>query len=143
MAQKGSQVIMQYGNNPTYAASTTWTDIAEIIDITPPNIEADDIDASHMLSPNQMKEFLPGWGDGGEVELTVQYDKTRNAALYTLFRQPKGFRIMFADAPGPSGSKWGLDGYVKGLQNTVEREGVITADLKIKVTGTPVFVPAA
>src|SRR5256885_15905879 len=116
MAQKGSQVIMQYGNQSTYAASTTWTDIAEILDITPPNIEADDIDASHMMSPNQMKELLPGWGDGGEVELSVSFEKTKNGALYNLFREPKGFRIMFADTPGPSGSKKGMDGYIKGLQ---------------------------
>ena len=142
MAVKGSQVVFQYGNQATYAASSTWTDVAEIIDITPPNVEADDIETSHMMSPNQFKQFEAGWADGGEVDLSVQFEKAKNASLYALFRQPKGFRIMFADAPGPSGSKWGFDGYIKGFGNEVDREDIVTADITVKITGQPVFVPA-
>jgi hypothetical protein len=143
MSVKGHSVIIEHGNQSTHEASTVWTAVAELVDITPPNVEADDIETSHMLTPEQFKTFDPGWADGGEVEFTVQYEKAKNATLYGLFRQPKGYRVLFADAPGPSGSRWKFNGHVKGFSNEVDREGLITADITIKISGKPVFEPAA
>lgn len=140
----GAEVILQYGNGATVADSTSWTDVATLVDIpNVPQLKADDIDTSHMLTPGQVKTFDPGWADAGEVSFTVQYDKTQNAALYALFRQPKGFRVLFPDAPGPSGSKWSFDGYINAFSNPVDREGIITTDIAIKVSGQPDFDAAA
>jgi hypothetical protein len=142
MATKGHSVIMEYGNQATHGASTVWTTMGNITDITPPNVEADDIETSHMLSPEQFKTFMAGWADGGEVELTIQYEKAKNAELYSLFRQDKGFRLMFAD-PAPSGSKWNFSGYIKAFGNEVDREDIISADITVKISGKPDFAPAA
>ena len=137
MAAKGSKTKLAYGNQPTAAASTTWTDLATITDITPPEVGADDIDVSHMESPNEYKQFQPGWADSGEVTVTVQMDKTQQAALWALFRVPKGFRITFNDVP--TGSTWKFDGYINKFGNEVERAGIVTAKLTVKVTGEPLF----
>jgi hypothetical protein len=138
MANKGSKTKLAYGDQETYAASGAFTPIAKVIDINPPNIEADDIDVSHMESPDEHKEFDPGWADGGEVELTIQYEKAKNATVYGLFRQKKGWEMEFSD-----GSVWGFDGYIKGFGNEVDREGIITLVITIKVSGKPVFEAAA
>src|SRR5258705_2175987 len=113
MSIKGAQIIFQSGNAATYAGSSVWSDVAEITDKKIPTIEADDIETSHMMSPQQFKEFAPGWADGGELELTIQYDKTKFQTLYNIFRTPRGFRVLFPDAPVPSGTKFGFDGCIK------------------------------
>jgi hypothetical protein len=138
MATKGHSTKLAYGDAANYADSETWTDFAKITEITPPNVEADDIDISHMDSPDQFKEFTAGWADGGEVECTIQFAKAANAAVYGLFRQDKGYKVTFVD-----GSTWELNGYMKAFGNEVEREGIVTANVTIKVSGKPVFTPAA
>ena len=134
----GHSTLFAYGNQATFAESTSWTEVAQIVDIGPPEIEADDIDVSNMKSPEQFKQFDPGWADAGEVEVTVQYEKAAATALYALFRQKKGFKMTFED-----GSSWGLDGYIKKFGGEVDREGVITQTITVKVSGKPLFTAAA
>jgi hypothetical protein len=139
----GAEVILQYGNGASVEESNSWTDIATLVDIpNVPQLKADDIDTSHMLTPGQVKTFDPGWADAGECSFVIQYDKTQNAALYNLFREPKGWQCLFPDGPGPSGSKWKFDGYINGFTNAVDREGIITAEISIKISGEPTFDPA-
>jgi hypothetical protein len=49
-----------------------------------------------------------------------------------------GFRITYAD-----GSKWAFSGYIKAYGDEVEREGIVTTSVTIKVSGKPVFTKAA
>lgn len=138
MATAGHSTVFEFGNAATVEASTTWTEFAEITDIKPPEIEADDIETSHMQSPEQFKEFIAGWADAGEVEVTCNFLKTNNAAVYALFRQNKGFRMTFED-----GSVWKFNGYIKKFANEVDREKIVTAVATVKVNGKPEFVAAA
>lgn len=136
--------LFEYGDGATAAASTTWTAIAGVQDIKPPKIEAKDIDTTVIDSPNQFETFIPGWANGGEAEIKIQFDATQGAALYALFRTPKGFRIVFNDAPaGGTSSNLAMDGYIKGFQNEIEKEGIVTATITVKVSGQPVFTAAA
>lgn len=114
------------------------TDLAKVTDIKPPKVETDDIDVSHMDSPEQHKQFAAGWANGGEVEVTVQFEKARNAAIYGAFRKNRVFRVTFFD-----GSTWGFKGYIKSFGNEVEREKIVTATVTCKVSGKPLFTPAA
>lgn len=147
MATKGFKTQLQYGNAATVAGSTVWVNFALIDDITPPKIEADDIDVSSMDSPTDanglpFKEYTAGWAEAGEIEVKCQFEKAQNMTVWSLFRQPKGYRIILPDASGTAGSKWACDGYLKAIQNEVEREGIVHADFTIKLTGVPAFTPA-
>ncbi len=143
MAQKGSKTKIAYGSAATYDTSS-FTNFATVLSVKPPKVEADDIETSHMDSPEDYKEFVAGWADGGTVSATIQFEKTQNAAIYALFRQDKGFKITFPDATDPTaGSTWKFNGFIKTFANEVEREKLITADIDIKISGKPVFTPAA
>ena len=133
---KGHGVVLEYGDAETYDDSSTWTKIAKVVDITPPTVEADDIETSNMDSPGQHKEYEAGWADGGEVEATIQFDTHENNAVYQRFRTKAGHRITFDD-----GSFWGFTGYIKSFGNEVEREGLITTSITLKVSGKPLFIP--
>jgi hypothetical protein len=142
MATKGSKTRFEFGNGITVAESTTWTPFAKVLEVHPPKIKADDIDTSHMESEEEFKEFDPGWAEGGDVEIKIQFEKVQNETIYGLFRQPKGYRMVFNDAPQPSGSKWKFSGYINGFANEVDRAGIVTADVTVKITGKPVFEKA-
>lgn len=130
----GHTTIFEYGNQSNYADSTTWTKVGQITDIDPPEVEADDIEVSNMESPDQFKEFDPGWADAGEIELEAQYEKANAAAVYGIFRTRKGFRMTFQD-----GSTWKFNGYLKKLGGEIDREGIVTQKLTFKVSGKPLF----
>lgn len=135
MAIKGHGVIFEVGDEETVADSETWTKIAKVIDITPPNVESDDIDCSHMESPEQFAEYDPGWAEAGECTLTIQFAADENERVYGLFRQKKGFRMVFNQ-----GSRWQFNGYIKAFGNEVDRKGIITAPITVKISGKPEFV---
>ena len=137
MSVKGHSVKFEVGNNATVDASTTWIEFAAITEITPPSVTADDIEVSHMQTPEQFKDFDPGWAESSEVELQIQYDKEQNETVYGLFRLKRGYRMTFVD-----GAKWLFVGFISEFGNEVDREGIITANVKVKVTGKPEFQKA-
>jgi len=135
---KGHSTVIEYGNQATYTGSTSWTKLAGVVSVTPPSPEADDIDVSNMDSEEQFKEFEPGWADGGEVEMSIQFDADQASTVYGMFRQKAGYRVTFSN-----GAKWGVSGYIKSYGDEVEREGIVTTSIKIKVSGKPTFAKAA
>jgi hypothetical protein len=133
---KSYGIIIAYGNQPTQAASTTWTDVTFLENIEPPSVDADDIDVTTLTSANEFRAFIAGYADGGEGKFTVQWDNTQSVALYGLFRTQKGWRITL---PGTGGTVK-FDGYIKGFGVPVDEEGIITNEITIKVTGQPAIV---
>ncbi|HEV2294093.1 MAG TPA: phage tail tube protein [Tepidisphaeraceae bacterium] len=136
---KGWKTKIGYAEQLETGFPTTFTDIARITAIGGiPQPEADDIETSNMDSVNAWKTFTAGWADAGQCELNMQFHKDDAAVVWGLFRQDKAFRIEFVD-----GSKWLFNGYVKKFGNEVEREGLVTVTLTMKVSGEPEFAVAA
>lgn len=65
----GSKLQLGDGTTPT----EVFADIAELLELTPPNESRDDIDVSNHQSPNATRESIPGWRDGGEVEFKANW----------------------------------------------------------------------
>src|SRR5262245_32294807 len=85
----GYGTILQFGDGNSPEA---FTSVAEVTNITGPNLSRDIPDATHMQSPDGYKEFINGMKDGGEVvaELNfVPFDTTQNAST--------GIRSLFED----------------------------------------------
>ena len=136
----GYETRLAYGNMPTASGSNTWTEFASVQEITPPSLEADDIETSHMTTPKQIKTFMAGWADPGEAELTLEFEKSEVTKVYDLFRVKRGYRIEFNDAPTPSGSKLRFDGYIKSIGAEADREGLTTVNVTVKVSGEVSFI---
>ena len=139
-------------NEETYAAevagTNAWTEIAKCEDIQPPPIAVDDVETHHLKTPDQFKTFEGGWGDGGEVTASVQFDATQYAAAAAMLREPKGWKILFADGTtngvtGDHGGGAGFDGYVKSVGIPFEAEGLVKFELTIKVSGKPATIAAS
>jgi len=115
------------------ATPGTFTAIAEVYDITPPNETTDVIDASHMGSPD--REFIMGLTDPGETSFEMNFvpgsasEGLLLAAKAT--RLAKKFRIVF-----PNDQTWTFSGLLTGYEPAVPNDDKMTATVTIKVTGS-------
>lgn len=116
---------------------------AGVREITPPTLESDDIDTSNMETADQVRTYMAGWAEPGELEATLAFKKSEASTVYNLFRQPKAFEVVFNDHPTtgstlvlPSGS------YIKSVGQEVDRENETLLNVTIKVSGKPEFTPS-
>jgi len=76
-----TSAIWAYGSKlkmSDMATSPTFTEIAEIIELTPPSESRDDIDVSNMSSANATKESIAGWMDSGECSFKANWLPTNS-----------------------------------------------------------------
>lgn len=123
-------------------SEATWIPVGEVYDITPPNDTVDEIDATHMQSPNRTREFIPGLIDPGEASFEQNF--IPGSASDVLIRELKGAgervrcRITF-----PNGVTWKFSGWVSGYEPAVPTDDKMTATVTWRVTGPTVSTPAA
>lgn len=129
-----SLAIVGVGAKLQVDISSVYTDVVEIVSIDGPQIQVGDVDVTHLQSPNQFREFLPGLGDGGVLNMEANYTKAQMNTLYGFLRVTKPWRILFSD-----GSKWDLNGYINAISTTAPLEDESAMPFSIKVTGKPVF----
>jgi len=55
------------------ATPEVFTEIAEVMDITPPALSRDAIEVSNQQSTNGWREKIPGWRDGDEVSFNCNW----------------------------------------------------------------------
>ena len=125
----GAQFQIENGTPGTYTA------IAEVYDITPPNETTDVIDASHMGSPD--REFVMGLTDPGETSFEMNFvpGSTSEGLLLAAkaTRVAAKFRIVF-----PNDHTWSFSGLLTGYEPAVPNDDKMTATVTIKVTGSVV-----
>lgn len=133
----GSKFQIGNGGSPE-----TFADVAEIIDITPPNMERDDIDVTNQQSTDGWKEFLPGWRDGGEVSFDCNWlpnDSTQDeiSGLVKSFNTDtrQNFRVVL---PG-SVATLAFSGFVKGVEPDLPLEEQGQISFTVKVSGKVTF----
>lgn len=123
------------------ATPGTFVTIAQVASITPPQLEADDVEIEDLDPVDGYKKYLPGLLDGGEVSLTLNFDGSTTGHMDLLSdfnsRTQKNYKIMLPDT-----SAWAFAGYVKGFAPQEITAGeVMQAEVTIKVTGKPTFTP--
>ena len=124
------------GATPTEA----FTTIAEVKDTEGPNMSRNTHDASHHGSPGGYMEFIGGMRDGGEITFTLNWvpSDTGHAALRTDFdaNARRNYRLIYPD----SGSETiTFPGLVTELSPTAPVDGLLEADVTIKVCGQPTW----
>ncbi len=118
--------------------SGTLTQLDEIISVTPPNSQTDDVDATHMQSPNRRREYISGLIDDGEG--SFEMNLVPGSATDLLIQQaqtegdPRDYRIYIPD--GAYG--WRIQGtcIVKGYERQVPIDDRMTATLTIRFSGS-------
>jgi predicted secreted protein len=113
--------------------------VGEVLDITPPSLAKDAVDATHMASPDRWREFIAGLKDGGEVSLELSFipgNASTTAALSDINSNSAGYyKIVFPDA-----TEWGFAAIATGFEAGDPLDDKMTATLTYKLTGKPAFI---
>ncbi|WP_421505504.1 MULTISPECIES: phage tail tube protein [Brucella] len=120
----------------------SWITVGEIIDITPPNDTVDEIDATHMQSPNRTREFVPGLIDPGEASFEQNFIPGSPSDLLISEIKTAGERVR-CRITFPNGVTWKFSGWISGYEPAVPTDDKMTATVTWRVTGPTISTPAA
>jgi hypothetical protein len=131
-ASNGFGAVFAYlSTNPS-----TYTDLAEVLSVTPPSINVETVDVTHMGSDDGFREYIASLKDGGEVTVNLNYVEASATLLQTLvlagvetwkITLPGSSTLIFSGIP----TAFAFD--------EVVIDDKITMSLTIKVTGKPVY----
>jgi len=118
--------------------------IAEVGDIKGPELTRDDIDATTHDSPNDFEETIAGLKKSGNVTFKVNWnpsDPTHagTGSLWDLYGT--GVETAFTITT-PRGDVVAFNASVAGLGPDYPVNGLISADIVLKVTGEVILTPA-
>lgn len=117
----------------------SWVTVGEVTDLTPANISADAVDATHNASPGAAKEFIVGLLDYGEIKAEMNFvaDSATDQLIRDLMvaRDLVNWRITLPPIPdSPSHMETG-SGVITGYEREAPVDDKMAATLTIKVSG--------
>lgn len=118
------------------ADPSTYTPLAEVLSVTPPEIAVETIEVTHMGSDDGFREYIAGLKDGGEVTVNLNYVEASATLLQTLvLAGVETFRITFAGS-----STYTFSGIPTAFTfDDVVIDDKMAMSLTIKVTGKPTY----
>ncbi|WP_254509888.1 phage tail tube protein [Anatilimnocola floriformis] len=129
------------GTKLQLSISSTLTDIAQVVSMTPPSMEMGTVETTHLLST--WREYISTIPDGGSIDFTLEWDASHatHAALWTAFQggAVETWKVLFTDT---GAATVGFSGIVTGYAfDEIAVDGVVTASLSVKLTGPVVITP--
>jgi predicted secreted protein len=119
--------------------------IAEVKNITALNLTIETLDATSHSSTGGYREWLPSFKDAGEITAEMNFvpgDPAQNpdTGLISDFdnRTLKNFRLVFPDIAATTVQ---VAAYVTGFQINAPIDGILSANLTLRVTGAPTWNP--
>lgn len=135
-AQMGAGAAFGIGDG---ASPETFTNLAEVVSITPPSDNTDIIDVTHMGSVNRTREFIAGFIDPGDVSMEMNFvpGSAADVAVQALrgLATTTNFRITFPD--GTAGSvTWIFAGFLSGYEPAIPLDDKMSATVTVKVSSS-------
>jgi predicted secreted protein len=112
----------------------TFTALAEVFEVTPPEIAVDQVEVTHFKSPNRSREYIPALSDNGTASASMNY--VPNSATDQLIDTLLGsgdvakMRITY-----PNDATVTFDAFVSGYSKSIPVADRMTAEVQFKVTG--------
>jgi len=138
-ASFGTKIAVGDGTNASIILEG-YIDVAEIHDISGPGIELSTIEATHHLSPDATREHMASLKDLTELSFEIAFlPQDAQHSLDSGFladwkaRTRRSYRISFTDLDA---TIWYVKGFVTGFEIGAPVEGLLTASVTIKLTGT-------
>jgi len=113
----------------------SYSDIAEVTNITPPSNTLDLIDATHMQSPNRTREFIAGLNDPGECSFEINFIPGSSTDVLLKSIIDAGVSVK-CKITFPNAVTWTFDGVANGYEPDIPTDDKMTATVTFKVTGS-------
>jgi len=113
--------------------SDVLTELSEVVSFTLPNGETEQLDATHLKSPNRRREFIAGMIDDGELTVVLNYVPGSVTDLLIMQAFTEGDTRDYMAVVPRATTDWEITGtaYVSGVDR-----GEIAADGVMRVTVT-------
>lgn len=116
--------------------------IANVTDISGPARSREAIEVTAHDSPDNYREFIKGLKDGGEVEITLNYNPANatHAALDADFEEVELRDYQVVLLPGDADEHtWEFSGLITDLGEEYPTEGQMERTATFKISGKPVL----
>ncbi len=126
----GSQFKIGDGASPEQ-----FTAVAEVKTITPPGFEMDEIDVTHLESPNRFREVVGSIKDATEVKMTANATSANLTALYLV---ADGIvRNFLITSNAELNMQWPFSGFVKSVvPGELSNDGALEIEITVRVSGS-------
>lgn len=139
MADSSFGTLMKIGDGAT--PTEAFTTIAEVLDITGPELTLGTEESTNHSSPGGWAEFVPTVKDGGEVGFEVNFLPSNATHSYAAGlikdfdnKTKRNFQIVFPDS---GNTTWLFAAFVTKFAPKAPVAGRLAADVTLKVTGQP------
>jgi predicted secreted protein len=136
IASKGSALKLGDGGSPE-----VFTTVAEVLNISGPQLDSETIDVTNMDSPGSYREFLQSFKNAGTVTFGINFQPniSSHSGLVSLFNAgtKRNWKIVF---PNVAANEWQFNGYIKSINNNFDPGSQIKADITIQVSGQSTLV---
>lgn len=137
----GLGTIFKYRTSAAGVTPKVYAEVGEAVSIQPPQPVRETTDVTHLGSPNGTREFIGTLRDGGEASVMFNFTDAAYDIASDLFLadERQEFQIAY-----PDGALEDFSGIVTGKPSEpIEVDSVRRFTLPIKVSGLPVYTPAA
>lgn len=128
----GTQFLMQ-----ATAAAAGLTKLGEVTNVTMPNEQISEVEATHYESPGRAREFIPGLSDAGEI--TVELNWVPGDATDKLIAAAKAdgkVRTMrVVTPPDDTQQMYSFPGFIRGYERALPMDDRLTATITIRIAG--------
>jgi Lambda phage tail tube protein, TTP len=136
-----SSALLGYGSRFEIVSDTSpdlYVELAEVKSITPGALEVDQVEVTHMQSPNRFREYVSGLVDAGEASFEMNFipGSTSDDRIFELLNlgvgisRRRSMRINY-----PNGVSETFDGEITGYEPDVPFDDVMTAAVTVKISG--------
>ncbi|MGW1127454.1 phage tail tube protein [Streptomyces sp. NPDC002526] len=118
--------------------------VANVSDISGPSRQREAIEVTAHDSPDKYREFIKGLKDGGEVELTINYDPgdTSHQALDADFEEDDLRNYQLVLLPGDADEHtWDLTGLITDIGDEYPTDDKMERTVTVKISGKPTLTP--
>ena len=130
-------IKFSYGDAATAADSTTWTQVANMLDFEPNEVTRNSVENTFIDKENDYQEFEPGLIDAGEYAFVFKWieDDAGQSELATHldFSGNKPYRVEY-----PGGETVSFDGHVTTWGRPSTKGETIQRRVGIKISGKAV-----
>lgn len=134
-----SNAVTAFGTIISIDNGSSYTDIAEVKEITGPGLSVTAVDVTNHASANGYKEVIGGLKDGGEITFACSWitSNTQHAQILTDFeaKTVRNFKITLNSA---AGSKyWTAACLITKFDPAYPIDGALGLQITLKVSGKP------
>lgn len=142
VAKTGWGGAFKFDNN-----SNVLTELVEVASFTLPNGQTEQLDATHLKSPNRRREKIAGMIDDGDLQVVINYEPGGATDLLIAQAHTEGdIRSYEALIPRASGIDWSVSGdaFVSGYdRGEIVADGIMRGTVTFTLSGSSTEAAAA